>query len=218
MLEHETDHLSRILDLLPMQYRQDEVWEALMVRMWAPETQRQEDALQSLIDTQFDWTQATGYWLEMWGELAQLPRPDAPEYLDDDIYRRAIDARFHQWRSEGSGEELIQAAMTLLPGATIHYTALPPRCVQLDIYQLMTPAERGVAAAILYAMAPLPAHLSVVEDVGDGWGMTIIAPDLEVNLRARENDKYSTQPQITIPDLFRLGELRIGMLSGGLVI
>lgn len=187
------NHLERSLSRLPAQYRGKPRWEALFVRFWAAALQAQEDALQAL-KVQLDWRTATGTWLDLWGDVAQIPRPASPEYASPDgdaRYRASIAARWASMRSRGSGDELLLVALELWPDAEgvnvevptdpaeletweppawgLKLSQHPPGGAQLDIYtpidEPLTAADRAIASEVLYAAAPLAAQLMVTTSI-----------------------------------------------------
>lgn len=206
--------LNTTLNRLPAQYVSLPGWEALLARSWAPSLQTIEDDIQA-VAAQLDWRTAQGYWLDLWGHLLALERPYEADYQDtagDTLYRQAIHAQMLRWTCNGSGSDIVEAATRLFPGVDVRlstFTSLPPRVAQLDIYTSLTPAQRGIAAHILQAMAPANGRLIVVESAGSGWGFELDRNDLALELKRRAAGQYRTTDQWVLPDYYRRGILEI---------
>lgn len=206
--------LNTTLSRLPAQYVGMPGWEALLARSWAPALQVIEDDIQA-VAAQLDWRTAQGYWLDLWGHLLALERPYEADYqgeAGDELYRQALHAQMLRWTCNGSGADIVEAATRLLPGVDVrlsNFTSLPPRVAQLDLYTSLTPAQRGIAAHIFHAMAPVNGRLIVVEDAGSGWGFELDRNDLALELKRRAAGDYRTADQWVLPDYYRRGILEM---------
>jgi hypothetical protein len=211
--------LNTAISRMPAQYHEMPGWEALLARSWALSLQQTENDVKA-IEAQLDWRTAEGDWLDLWGHLVALERPAESDYQGesgDTLFRQAIHAQMLRWSGNGSGADIVTAATRLLPGVDVAlkvFTGLPPRVTQLDLYTSLTPAQRGIAAHVLHAMAPVGSRLIVVEDAGLGWGFTLEREDLGMALRRRVQGDYRTSDQWVLPDYFRRGILSIGLMGG----
>jgi len=210
-MAYETDIDARAMGLLPWQYRQVADLALLFVGCWAPELQALEDDIDALKSTQWLWTTATGVWLDAWGELAQLPRPDGPAYEDDDVYRRAIAARWASRRSLGDANSLIKIGAALLglaPASSgIHVGEWGAWTLYLDMPSTPQAEERAVMGEVFGGGARLGISLVVtVPILGSGmFGQQVTLALREAAAHARHDDVFEIVPEWLFMDRLRAG-------------
>jgi len=213
------DHETQIFELLPLQYHETPNWQILMVTSWVFELARLESAIGDLLD-QLVMDSATGSWLDLWGSLLQMPRPDD---VNDDAYLPMLHGRAAANRSGGSLYGIVEAAGILVdetgPGIA-RMIETPPGSAVLQLESINRPFFRGAFGAILYATAPVGVRLLVVEATsypGDTEGLDIIAPDLQASFEARTANTLRVPHQIWTLDEIELGWLRDDMMGDCLV-
>lgn len=211
MLTHETNHLQRLLELLPLQYGGLARWEAIMVRCWAPEIQRLEDGADDLLE-QLQLATATGAWLDLWGRLLQLPNTAGE---DDATYRRLLTARAKAIAANGSAATLVDIATAVLPdGDAALLIETPPTSAQLQLTSDLGPGLRAMTAEVLYSGVPLGVRLLIVQcPTGDDEGFDVTQLDTETSYRARVAGAWEIPEQRWFADELADGDLRLDMFG-----
>lgn len=211
-MSYNADLYARVLANLPSQYHYGPNILLLFAGSWAPEFQAIEDDIRDL-KIQFDWTTATGVWLDAWGRLAQLPRPTAEgsEYEDDELYRQAIAARFASMRSFGGADPILAVIQALLPDSTQGIWELPPYAAQVSIFDVvMSAEERAIASEVIYAAAKLGISLcATVEIPGDeSFAQCLDVP----NRTAARNERARGTFSVPVHELF-MDRIRSGVYT-----
>lgn len=210
-MAYQSDIDARSKGLLPWQYRQASGLALLMVGCWSPWLQSLEDDIDELKRVQWRWTTATGVWLDAWGELAQMPRPEGPFYEDDEAYRRAISGRWAARRSLGDANSLIKIGAAMLGVAAgesgIVVGEASAWTLFLDYPETPDPAERAVMGELFAAGARLGISLIVTVPVA---GSEMFGQ--QVHLASRERAAYDRHAGTfrIIPEYFFMDRLRLG--------
>ena len=216
MLTHETNHLQRLLELLPLQYQGLARWEALMVRSWAADLQRLEDAADDLL-VQLQLETATGAWLDLWGQLLQLPNTAG---ASDDTYRAILRARAAAIRTNGSPKALVEAATLFLDtdaGESGRLIETPPASAVVELSTDADPGVRTLMAEVLYSAAPAGVRLLVVQHplTGDeeGGGFDVTPLEAQASYDARRANTWTIPEQRWLADEIADGDLRMDMFG-----
>jgi hypothetical protein len=211
MIDHETNHLQRMLELLPLQYQGRPNWEGLLVGFWAPQIQRLEDAIDDLAG-QMPVGTATGAWLDRWGQQLQLPRMLGQA---DSSYRPMLLARAAQLRANGGLESIVLVAAF---AGQVNVVETPPAALSC-YFSALPRAAREQIAVCLQSARPAGVDLRVVatDPDGSGFGAEILPTDHRAMVDSRIAG-YFTIPLVPwfLDDLTG-GAVRVDMMGDTLL-
>ena len=209
-MSYNADVEASIESSLPSQYRVAADILLLYAGSWAPELQELEDDIRDL-KQQRKWTTATGVWLDGWGELAQLPRPDGAQYEDDETYRRAIAARWASRRSWGDANGLILMACFFLglepADSGVVFSEFAPFAAFLDLPAILTAEDRAVVSECASTACRLGVRLIVSSLIpGSGmFGADVPLPSREFVANRRHSGLFSLEVSPRFMDYLRAG-------------
>jgi hypothetical protein len=164
------DWPQRLLDRWLAQFRTKPVMRSLMRAIGRAVQCQEDDAFSVSVSTRFP--EATGDALDQWGATVGEPRGN----FGDATYRLFIRARIKANNSNGSADDLIEAAQLVTAPSTVRHQNIYPACTKLEILR-ETPMDeehlrrtgdllRGMKAGgvCLRLVEAIPGYYGFVED------------------------------------------------------
>lgn len=161
------DHADIMLARLPLQFRQQPRFEALIRSIGLGIQCVEADAFGMLVSTTLE--ASTGDALDQWGELVGERRGG----LDDDDYRVFIEARILANKSNGSPDEIIEIWRRITaPQISVRYTLHPLACFTLSVLRAepMNDERAARVGAFMRIIKPGGVAMDLVEAITGYFG------------------------------------------------